>query len=225
MAPVLLTLLVTGTGADAATPEEWAGLYNGRLSSASEWDPTQAITIYDTILDSLSTGDPLRGELLYWLGQAYYETGNHDGARVALLGAAAAPRSPQDPHQMAQTLQSWSSRVRALPVTIQADAHISSTSPWNLVFDLLEAPVEEISVRLLAESTHTTVLAELVLMDGQRVTGADALELTPGEWETLTVSTRGVRSLSTALWRLDLHLHDGTADVSDVVRIGEVQVR
>ena len=110
-------------------------------------------------------------------------------------------------------------------MTIQADSHISNTSPWNLVFDLLEEPVEEISIRLLAESTNTIVLAELVLMDGQRVTGADALELTPGEWETLTVSTRDIRSLSTALWRLDLQLHEETASSSNVVRIGEVQVR
>jgi hypothetical protein len=230
MAPILLIMLATGGRAEAATPEEWAGLYSGRLSAANDWDPTQAITIYETILSSLSTTDPLRGELLYWLGQAHYEAGNHDAARAALLGAAAAPRSPQDPHKMAQTLQRWSNRVRALPTIIQADAHISSSSPWSLVFDLIEEPVQELSVRLLAESTTTIVLADLVSMDGRRIPGTDGLELTPGEWETLTISLRDLRGpsaagLSTALWRLDLQLNEAAEGTDTVVRIGEVQVR
>ena len=54
MAPVLLIMLATSGRAEAATPEEWAGLYSGRLSAANDWDPTQAITIYETILSSLS---------------------------------------------------------------------------------------------------------------------------------------------------------------------------
>jgi len=226
---VLAAVLLACGLASATTPEEWAGLYNGRLAAAMDHDPTQAVAIYEAILSNLSATDPLRGELLYWLGRAHYAAQEMDAARAALLGAAATPRGATNPGEMADALRTWSSRVRSLPSTVKPDARITGAGAWHLAFDELDEPVEAISIRLRAYGGAAIVRVELTTLDGRNLPTLEAVELPSGDWIDLTLEMSDFRSVQSIpdgqqLWLLSVSQHESVrADV--VVRVGEVQIR
>lgn len=226
----LLALLALLIGAaQAATPEEWAGLYNGRLAAAIDRDPVQAITIYEAILSNLSATDPLRGDLLYWLGRAHYEVGDLDAARAALLGAAAAPRGANDPREIADSLRTWSGRIQTVPARTQPEAKISGDAVWRLAFDELPKPVNEIRLRLRSEGGATVVRVDLMTLDGRRLPSLESVELPADEWTDLTLEMSDFRSVQGAetgrLWLLSLQQHAESARVDVAIRIAEVEIR
>lgn len=221
--------LLLSTVGQAVTPEEWAGLYNGRLSAAHEQDPEQAITIYETILSKLSATDPLRGDLLYWLGRAHYDAGNHDAARAALLGASAAPGGQETPQEMVDTLQTWSQRIRSIPSTAQPDASITANNPWHLVFDHLSQPVREVTLQLQAQEVATIIRVDLMTMDGRHLPSLEAVELPADTWTALTLDLSDFRSVQPEtdqqLWMVSLQQHSASLSANATVRVGEVQIR
>lgn len=223
----LLALLLAAPR--AATPEEWAGLYSGRLAASIDHDPTQAITIYEAILDNLSPTDPLRGELLYWLGRAHYAAGDLDAARAALLGAAAAPPGPADPREMVDMMQTWGSRVRALPAKMTPDARVSAGAVWRLSFDELPEPVTEITLRLRAVGGPAIVRVDLMTLNGRRLPSLETIELAEGAWQELTLEMTDFRSVHGAdeapLWLLSLQQHDESLQPGVSIRVAEVSIR
>jgi hypothetical protein len=75
--------------AEAGPPEAWASLHDARLSQSLDQDPAAAIAIYEAMLSHTPTHDPMRGELLYWLGRARWSAGDAPGAQKTLQSAAA----------------------------------------------------------------------------------------------------------------------------------------
>ena len=53
---LLLALALAPQPVDAASPEVWAALHNGRMVAAMEQDPAQAAAIYEGLLDRLTDG-------------------------------------------------------------------------------------------------------------------------------------------------------------------------
>lgn len=226
---MLSGLLVLLAASHAATPEEWAGLYSGRLAAALDHEPSQAITIYEAILDNLSPTDPLRGELLYWLGRAHYAAGDLDAARAALLGAAAAPPGPANPREMADMMQTWGSRVRALPAQMTPDARVSAGSVWRLAFDVLPEPVDEITLRMRAEGGPAIVRIDLMTLNGRRLPSLETIELPAGAWKELTLEMSDFRSVQGAdeapLWLVSLQQHEESTQPGVSIRVAEVSIR
>lgn len=109
----LLGLL--GAGASAASPEAWSALQAARVLQAVERDPVAAAAAYEVLLDQLAEDHPMRGEALYWLGRARFETGDAARARAALQRAAAFPRT----RPAARAFLGWMSleerQVKVLP--------------------------------------------------------------------------------------------------------------
>lgn len=67
-----------------AGSEDWAALHSGRLMHALDRDATAAISVYEAVVDHLDPDDPLRADYLYWLGRAWFETGDAAKARDTL---------------------------------------------------------------------------------------------------------------------------------------------
>lgn len=74
---LVATMLATG-------PEDWAALHSGRLMHALERDPSAAISVYEAVIEHLDEGDPHRSEYLYWLGRAWFDSGDADQAAEVL---------------------------------------------------------------------------------------------------------------------------------------------
>jgi len=76
----LLAAALVGLGclptAQASGPEDWVALHSGRLISSLDRDPTAAVSVYEAVIDHLDEDDPLRADYLYWLGRAWFETGD-----------------------------------------------------------------------------------------------------------------------------------------------------
>lgn len=94
----MLTLCVLLAGlAQAESPEAWASLHDGLLNQSMDRDPMAAIDSYEALLSGIPEGEPMRGDLLYWLGRARLASGDAAGA-METLGASK---------------KVWSSRARA----------------------------------------------------------------------------------------------------------------
>lgn len=89
-----------GLGAHAGEPEVWAALNDGRLVQSLDRDPGAAVAIYEAVLNHLPDDDPIRGDLLYWLGRASFEAGDLEEALTSLEAAARDPSV----HDVARTL-------------------------------------------------------------------------------------------------------------------------
>ena len=118
-----LTMLCGLLGvAQAATPEVWAGLHDGRLVASIDRDAGAAVAIYESLLRDLGDDDSLRAELLYWLGRARFNAGDVGGARAAL---EAASRDAQV-HDRARTFLGW----------VEVRTGAISTLPYREDFDV-----------------------------------------------------------------------------------------
>ena len=78
-------------GVYAGTSEQWAAIYDGRLTEALDHDGVSSIAIYEAVAAQLPTDDPLYGELMFWLGRARMLGGDSEGARDALGKSADDP--------------------------------------------------------------------------------------------------------------------------------------
>lgn len=100
-----------------ASPEAWASLQTARALQAVDRDPMAAASVYEALLDNLADDDPLRGEVLYWLGRARFDAADPVRARSALLRAAAHPQV----RQRARSFLGWMSleerQIKSLPYT------------------------------------------------------------------------------------------------------------
>ena len=112
LAVLALSLALPARGAG---PEAWSAVQAARAQHAVDRDPQAAAARYAALLDSLPEDEPLRGEVLYWLGRAHFEAGDAAQARAALLRAAAIPAS----RAAARAFLGWMSleerQVAALP--------------------------------------------------------------------------------------------------------------
>ena len=88
-----LTGVIFATTNSEASPEAWASMQTGRAMLAVDRDPMAAASVYEALLDNLADDDPLRGEVLYWLGRARFDAADPVRARTALLRAAAHPQA------------------------------------------------------------------------------------------------------------------------------------
>lgn len=116
----------------ATGPEDWAALHSGRLMHAMERDPTAAISVYEAVIEHLDEGDPHRSEYLYWLGRAWFDSGDADRAREVL--AQVEGRSIVGP--AARTLRGRidldRSRIPGLPTTLDLTATPTPLVPgWS----------------------------------------------------------------------------------------------
>jgi hypothetical protein len=101
--------------ASAGGPEVWASQYDGRLSQAMDRDPKAAISIYETLLGGMPEEDPLRGEVLYWLGRSRWSAGDAAGAMETLTTASTYPRSRALAHALLGRLVALDTAVDSLP--------------------------------------------------------------------------------------------------------------
>jgi len=99
----------------AEGPEVWASQYDARLSQAMDRDPTAAISIYETLLAGMSETDPMRGEMLYWLGRARWSSGDAAGAMETLTTAGTYPSSTDKAKAMLGRLVALDTAVKRLP--------------------------------------------------------------------------------------------------------------
>ncbi len=143
----------------ASGPEDWAALHSGRLSSSLDREPAAARAIYEAVVEQIDDDDPLRGECVYWLGRAAFESGKRDEA-IALLGAvdgrssvAAAARSLRGrlgvqrhlvttlPAELnlvgpnAQVVPGWSPGMAPIETLVDADRPMLS---WPVTMDAVQ---------------------------------------------------------------------------------------
>ena len=183
MLPLLSLLL---SPAQSASPEVWAALHNGRMVAALEQDPAQAAAIYEVLLEHLTQeNEPLRDELLFWLGQSRFEAGDIDGA-IAALSAAESPEASE----LLGMIAVWSEPVSALPYVSTEPVTLTTDSSWRLVIDGVTPEV--ISIRLRADEGAALLQLSLTDLEGRRWE-QELLELADGEWQEMTLNLADLR--------------------------------
>lgn len=215
----LLSLLLPR--AEAASPEVWAALHNGRMVAAAERDPAQAAAIYEVLLDHLSEeNDPLRDELLYWLGQARFEAGNVEGA-IEALGSASSPEAAA----LQGLIEVWSDPVKSLPYLSTDAIELDTDSSWRLVMEDIDPKV--ISLKLRADTGAALLQLALTDLEGRRWE-QELLEIADGEWQETTISFSDLRPVGHSsgpprggLWMLSI---TPAAPLQGVLRIAEVEL-
>lgn len=186
---LLLALALAPQQADAASPEVWAALHNGRMVAALEQDPAQAAAIYEVLLDHLTEeNEPLRDELLYWLGQSRFEAGNIDGA-MAALSTAQSPEAAT----LRGLIEVWADPVVALPYRSSTRIELTAETTWQLVFDGV-AP-RSISLKLRADAGAALLLLSLTDLEGRRWE-QELLEIADGEWQEMTLNLSELRPVA-----------------------------
>jgi len=138
---------------EAATPEVWAALHNGHLAAANH-DHAQAIAIYEAVLAHLPHEDPIRGELLYWLGRANYEMGEYDTAKLALDQAITASPSHREAIKLIALLELWQTPILSLPHTSSTEISIPPNTTWRLAFGDGLGAVTTIELTLISEQPY-----------------------------------------------------------------------
>ncbi len=126
MHTLLSLLLVTNT--QAAGPEVWAALYNGRLIASVDRDPAAAVAVYEALLTHLPNDDPLRGEILYWLGRGRFELGDTDGAVSALQKSLEVDERRDDARRFLGSIEMHRREVTSLPLRVTPTP--SAPGPW-----------------------------------------------------------------------------------------------
>jgi hypothetical protein len=180
----LLSLLLSP--AQSASPEVWAALHNGRMVAALEQDPAQAAAIYEVLLEHLTQeNEPLRDELLFWLGQSRFEAGDIDGA-IAALSSAESPEASE----LLGMIAVWSEPVSALPYVSTEPVTLTTDSSWRLVIDGVTPEV--ISIRLRADEGAALLQLSLTDLEGRRWE-QELLELADGEWQEMTLNLADLR--------------------------------
>jgi tetratricopeptide (TPR) repeat protein len=108
--------------ARADGPEDWSALFNARLLQSADNDADGAAAAYETLLAQLPADDPLRPEVLYWLGRARAEQGRPDEAVEALRAAAGDARVRARARAFHEALRLGQRAVRGLPLGTGFDA-------------------------------------------------------------------------------------------------------
>lgn len=218
MLPLLSLLL---SPAQSASPEVWAALHNGRMVAALEQDPAQAAAIYEVLLDHLTKeNEPLRDELLFWLGQSRFEAGNIDGA-IEALSEAGSPKAAE----LLGMIAVWSAPVSTLPYSSTEPVVLTTDSSWRLVLDGV-AP-EAISIRLRADEGAALLQLSLTDLEGRRWE-QELLELADGEWQEMTLNLADLRPVGgtigpprDGLWMMSIV---PAAPLQGPLRIAEIEL-
>ena len=217
----LLALALAPQPADAASPEVWAALHNGRMVAALEQDPAQAAAIYEVLLEHLTEeNEPLRDELLYWLGQARFEAGNIDGALEA-LSAAQSPEAVT----LREMISVWSDPITALPYRSQTPIELTAANAWRLVLD--DVVPETISLKLRADEGAALLQLSLTDLEGHRWE-QELLEIADGEWQEMTLNLSDLRPVANTvgapiegLWMMSI---TPAAPLQGPLRIAEIEL-
>ncbi len=215
----LLSLLIQP--ARAASPEVWAALHNGRMVAALEQDPAQAAAIYEVLLDHLTEeNEPLRDELLFWLGQARFEAGNIEGA-IEALSQAHSPEAAS----MLGLIAVWADPVTALPYRSDEPTVLLTSSSWRLMLDGVNPKV--ISIRLRADEGAALLQLALTDLEGHRWE-QELLEIADGEWQEMTLNLADLRPVGRTtgpprdgLWMMSI---TPAAPLPGPLRIAEVEL-
>ena len=219
----MLSLLLAAAVApvQAASPEVWAALHNGRMVAALEQDPAQAASIYEVLLEHLTEdNEPLRDDLLYWMGQALFEAGDIDGA-VAALSEAKSPEAAE----LRGLIAVWAKPVTALPYLSRAPIELSEESPWQIV---LEGAVPEVlSLKLQADKGAALLQLSLTDLEGRRWE-QELLEIADGEWQEMTLNLADLRPVGDTvgppqggLWMMSIA---PAAPLQGPLRLSEVEL-
>lgn len=120
-------LLLTGL-AHAESPDAWASLHDGLLNQSMDRDPIAAIDSYEALLLGTPDGDPMRGDLLYWLGRARLASGDAAGAMETLGAAKKVWSSRSRSRALLGRLIAQKQAVRRLPHL--QDFSGGTTAPW-----------------------------------------------------------------------------------------------
>jgi hypothetical protein len=186
---LLLALALAPQPVDAASPEVWAALHNGRMVAAMEQDPAQAAAIYEVLLDHLTEeNEPLRDELLYWLGQSRFEAGNIDGAMEALSSAQS-----HEAADLRGLISVWADPVGELPYRNSTTIELSADASWRLVLDGVVPEV--ISLKLRADAGAALLQLSLTDLEGHRWE-QELLEIADGEWQEMSLNLSDLRPVA-----------------------------
>ena len=112
---ILLALVALCGTVHAGGPESWASLYDGRLSQSIDQDPAAAIAIYEAMISHTPKTDPMRGELLYWLGRARWSAGDEAGAKKTLQSAAKTVSGRERARALLSRLVAQDKAIRTVP--------------------------------------------------------------------------------------------------------------
>jgi hypothetical protein len=124
---LLTLLLLLLQPAMAEGPEAWASLHDGLLNQSMDREPYAAIASYEALLSGTPEGDPMRGDLLYWLGRARLASGDATGALETLGAAGRVWSTRARARSLMGRLRAQKQAVRRLPFF---QGFESSSSPW-----------------------------------------------------------------------------------------------
>lgn len=141
-------LLIAGL-AQAEGPEAWASLHDGLLNQSMDRDPFAAIDSYEALLSGTPEGNPMRGDLLYWLGRARLASGDAAGAMETLSAANQVWSSRARSRALLGRLTAQKQAVRRLPHTQDFTA---TTAPW--VRGWTRGRDEDLSLSKDAQGSH-----------------------------------------------------------------------
>ena len=217
-----LALLIAPQPAQSASPEIWAALHHSRIVAAVEQDPAQAASFYEVLLEDLTKeNEPLRDEILFWLGQARFEAGDIEGAIAALSQAEGA-----DAATLRELIAVWAEPVDALPYSAEDPVELTSSSSWRLVLDGAEPEV--LSLKLRADEGAALLQLAVTDLEGRRWE-QELLEIADGEWQEMTIKLADLRPVGDTvgpprggLWMMSII---PAAPLQGPLRIAEVELK
>jgi len=223
---MLILLMALAQPVHAVGPEVWAALNDGRLVDAADRDSTQAIAIYEAILEHLPTDDPIHGEILYWLGRARYDAGDTEGAREALEEAGNIdPRIQIAASDFLKQIDMALAPIRSLPYHQSYSSEYMGNG-FSLAFGEDSAQVSEIHLKLRVLH-RSAIQVALLDLDGSRWL-ARYSGMPEDTWTELTMemtdfsNAEGKNPSGQDLWQLTISApdHIGETSTFEIAEIG-----
>jgi len=175
LATAVLLGMAGWTTALASGPEDWAALHSGRLISSLDRDPAAAVSVYEAVIDHLPDDDPLRSDYLYWLGRAWFETGDAARSLETLQEVDGRSKVGTVSRNFRGRLELTRHPVASLPTTIDA-----KTSPLPLIpgwgahsapLDVIHQGMPHLSWPIAVDAVRAGFLAVGLAPDAGRLEG------------------------------------------------------
>ena len=126
----LLAFLAVAEESVESLPDLWTQLHEGEIAHLIDGKPQEAIEIYEALFKGLTPDHPLFGRILFALGRAYYDIGEHKKSKEILLKAIRSVDPPNDAHEYYIDMLASEHPIKTLPYSGNAWFSLSDSSSF-----------------------------------------------------------------------------------------------
>ena len=163
-----LVFLLFCSFAIAQSADDWQDLQQARLWLIEDNNTSKSIDVFNRIIATYSTDDPIYVEALYWKGRALYMSGFKEHAREELSEASSNYKMRSEALYFLQQSGAWQRRVTTLPyqgnswVNNEGVPSLDPSLAWMTAFDAKASRFREVEVWIDSDIFPVTITVELI---------------------------------------------------------------